>query len=309
MKKLWSIVGIGVGISVVVSGVGMLGFERKMDATREQLAAGGTVIETACGPIEYAERGEGQPVLLLHGAGGGYDQGLLLGERLLGDGYRLIAPSRFGYLGSPVPDDHSLEAQADAYACLLDELGIGGSLPVVAFSAGGPSGLTFALRHPERTSALVMVSAISYMEPSTESSQIEVAINRMVSSDLVYWLSIKLARKQVVSLLGIPPETQASLGEADQATIDRVLDAMLPMSARLDGIGVDQSNRLLDDLPWENIDAPTLVIHARDDALIGFEVGEYAASHVPGARFFPVETGGHFLAGQYEVIQEEIVAF
>ena len=309
MKKLWKTIGIGVGIVMIGSVVGATSFRQKMHAAREQIAAGGTVVETACGVIEYAERGMGQPVLLLHGAGGGYDQGLLLGERMVGDGYRLIAPSRFGYLGTPVPDGYSLEAQADAYACLLDELEIGGPVPVIAFSAGGPSALTFVLRYPERASALVMASAISYMELSTESSRIEAAINRVVSSDLVYWLSITLARDQVVSLLGIPHETQASLSEADQATIDQVLNSMLPMSARMDGIRVDQSNRLPDDLTWEDINTPTLVIHARDDALIGFEVGEYTASHVPDARLFPVESGGHFLAGQHEVIQEEIVAF
>jgi len=84
--------------------------------------------------------GSGPPVLVIHGAGGGYDQGLLLGETLLGQSYRLIAPSRFVYLDSPVPADHPLSAQPNAYACLLDVLALQ-AVPVVAISAGGLSGL------------------------------------------------------------------------------------------------------------------------------------------------------------------------
>src|SRR5512134_1095337 len=136
-----------------------LRFRQDMRAHEERIASGSTIANTPCGVIEYSEQGEGQPVLVIHGAGGGYDQGLLLSEPL-GAGFRVIAPSRFGYLNTPYPDDPSALAQADAYACLLDYLGVK-RVSVVAFSAGGPSALQFALRYPDRTNALVMVSTIS----------------------------------------------------------------------------------------------------------------------------------------------------
>ena len=44
--------------------------------------------------------GEGIPVLELHGIFGGFDQGLLVALPVLGDGFRIFAPSRFGYLGT-----------------------------------------------------------------------------------------------------------------------------------------------------------------------------------------------------------------
>ena len=56
---------------------------------------------------------------------GGFDQGLELGDGLVRAGFRLIAPSRFGYLRTPLPADASAEAQADAHASLLDALGAG----------------------------------------------------------------------------------------------------------------------------------------------------------------------------------------
>ena len=80
------------------------------------------MIETKFGRVEYGDAGRGKPVLLIHGAGGGYDQGLLLGDLFLGGGFRLIGPSRFGYLKSPVPEDSSLEAQVVAFLARVFEM-------------------------------------------------------------------------------------------------------------------------------------------------------------------------------------------
>jgi 2-hydroxy-6-oxonona-2,4-dienedioate hydrolase len=97
---------------------------------------------------------------VIYGAGGDYDQGLLIGELILGEGHRIIAPSRFSYLGAEIPVDPSNEAQADAYSCLLDTLDVERAV-VLGFSTGGPSALQFVLRHPQRTKTLIMAAAIS----------------------------------------------------------------------------------------------------------------------------------------------------
>ena len=52
---------------------------RDLRAARRRLdSLGSQVIETACGPIECTIVGEGFPVLIVHGALGGFDQGLFL---------------------------------------------------------------------------------------------------------------------------------------------------------------------------------------------------------------------------------------
>jgi len=50
--------------------------EATSGATRERVMSGSKVIETKCGPIEYAAGEKVLPCLWVHGAGGGYDQGL-----------------------------------------------------------------------------------------------------------------------------------------------------------------------------------------------------------------------------------------
>ena len=88
----------------------------------QQLEAERSFVESRFGRIEYLSWGEGPPILVIHGAGGGFDQGRLLAKAVGGDGNRWIAVSRFGYLGSGLPSDPSIVAQAGAFAELLDQL-------------------------------------------------------------------------------------------------------------------------------------------------------------------------------------------
>jgi hypothetical protein len=56
---------------------------------------GARIADGTFGPIEYADRGDGLPHLSIHGAGGGWDQGLANGADLVEEGFRVIALSRF----------------------------------------------------------------------------------------------------------------------------------------------------------------------------------------------------------------------
>jgi 2-hydroxy-6-oxonona-2,4-dienedioate hydrolase len=138
-------------------------YRHDMHAAREKLLVVSQVIQTPSSQIEYTSVGDGYPVLMVHGASGGYDQGLILGE-FVGDGFSQIAISRFGYLRTPLPVNASPVAMADAYVDLLDELNIS-KVAVLGISRGGPSSLQFALHYPDRCTALVMLSAISYTPP------------------------------------------------------------------------------------------------------------------------------------------------
>jgi 2-hydroxy-6-oxonona-2,4-dienedioate hydrolase len=154
-----------------------------------QLAHSGRVVETACGPIEYIVSGDGPAVLSIHGAATGYDQGLVLGKFV--PGYTCIAVSRPGHLRTPLATGATPEAQADAYAALLDTLQLA-KVAVICISAGAPSAVQFALRYPERCWALVIVSGVSKrIYPLTFALQI---IYRMLLvSDFVPWLLRSIA--------------------------------------------------------------------------------------------------------------------
>jgi len=72
-------------------------------------------LETRFGTIEYADHGEGLPLLVSHGVLGCHvDSAETLWANLTGPGFRVIAPSRFGYFGSTLPQGGTPADQADA---------------------------------------------------------------------------------------------------------------------------------------------------------------------------------------------------
>ncbi len=127
---LWLVAALAIGAIATY-----LAYSRDMHSTRDRLAAGSQVVTTRHSPIEYTEWGQGPAVLVIHGAGGGYDQGVSIARAFGGEGFRWISPSRFGYLRTPLPADASTAAQADAFADLLDALNIK-RVAILAFSGG-----------------------------------------------------------------------------------------------------------------------------------------------------------------------------
>jgi hypothetical protein len=113
-------------------------FAHDLATARARLVGRSKTVATSFGTLEYAEMGEDEPVLVVHGAEGGFDQGIDMTGALAGRGYRLIAPSRFGYLRLTIASNPTTAMQADAYAQLLDHLGID-KVPLLAtrLSAGG----------------------------------------------------------------------------------------------------------------------------------------------------------------------------
>jgi pimeloyl-ACP methyl ester carboxylesterase len=138
--------------------LGVIRYRRDLRRDQNRLAAiRRAVIDTGFGRVEYTQDGDGPPVLIVHGVLGGCDFGIGPGRASIPAGYRIISPSRFGYLGSPMPTDPSPASQADAFAALLDHLELADAA-VVGFSAGSSSTLQLALRHPNRVSRLMLIS-------------------------------------------------------------------------------------------------------------------------------------------------------
>ena len=187
-------------------------FDHDIKAASAQAALGGVLIDTRCGPIEYQEAGTGAPLLMVHGSGGGHDQGIAFAGNLAQRGIRVIAMSRFGYLRTPMPADASPAAQADAHVCLLDALGIA-KAAVLGGSAGGPSALQMAIRHPDRVSALVLLVPLAYKPTAVADSAkplapwAEAMLMRLIGSDFLFWVGLHVARDQVIRyVLATPPD-------------------------------------------------------------------------------------------------------
>lgn len=309
--RLRNVAGILSATAGAASLVAYARYRREMRDIRAAVESGGTIALSDAGPIEYAETGEGEPMLVIHGAGGGYDQGLLIG-RGLGAGFRLIAPSRFGYLRTPVPENSSAAAQADAHAALLDALLVERAI-VVAASAGGPSAIELALRHPERVKALVLLVPRTY-DP-TDAVGVDQSIRSQVvlrviegSADFLFWLAVRVSRASVVRFLGVPPELEAGASDEDRAHVDEVIRSIQPLSVRVRGIAVDGSLELAA-WPLERIDVPTLIVSAEDDLFHTLPGARFTAEHIPGAELQVLESGGHLMLGHAQRVRRLVADF
>lgn len=267
---------------------------RDMKLAYERVQQKGAVIESPFGDIEYTEGGSDLPVLVIHGSGGGYDQGELIARAVLGDGFRWITPSRFGYLRSTFRDGATWDEQAHAYAYLLDHLGID-RVAVVAMSQGGPSALLFALLHPERISSLTLVSC--GVAPASTHEQVQAdekgrTLTSIFRSDLPYWAISWLFKKQFMELMGANDSVIDSMTAAQRELVERIIDYMNPASLRSAGVAFD-NKAVMPGKRIAAIETPTLVLHAKDDTLQLYHNAEFAAATIPNVKLVSFDRGGH----------------
>jgi pimeloyl-ACP methyl ester carboxylesterase len=261
----------------------------RADITRD-LKTHSVVVQTARGPVEYASIGSGYPALWLHGTPGGYDQVYeatkLTIERGQPQLLRVIAPSRPGYLRTPLSVGATPEQQADAYKALLDALEVD-KVVVIGGSGGGPSALRFALQYPERCTALVLVSAITQkLEEDTTSTGL---FERLFQTEIGRWLFGGLFLDSLERI--DPPDPKArALGEI-------VLESTYPFAARDAGRlnDGDQYSRL-PRWPLADIKCPTLIVHGTADTTVPFRHAQFAHEQIAGSRLEAFDGGDHFIS-------------
>jgi pimeloyl-ACP methyl ester carboxylesterase len=295
------------------------------------------VAQTARGLVQYALAGSGEPVLVLHGGVGGWDQGMMLGLDLFGPHDRwstydsvfshesaardlrvqIVAPSRAGYLATPLSAGRTVADAADACAALLDSLAVRKVL-VVGVSGGGPTALQFALRHPDRIRGLLLVAAITkhHRQPGRTTDS---PAGRLIFADafgpvldFIVWAGLGLShlatrrfvrmvlrtcevgdaahfRDRVASILRCPEQLRWLRG---------LCGSIFPLSPRKAGLANDLAQFAgLDESPAEyaRIACPTLIMHGRLDGNVPIEHANWVASAVPGAQLEVIESCGHML--------------
>ena len=244
------------------------------------------------------EKAAVEALLSIHGLYGGYDQAFE-NVQSFSSRYRIIAPSRFGYLGSSVKGEGTPREQAEAYAELLDRLEIERAF-VLGVSAGGTPAIRFALDFPERTKGLILYcSAAPWNERPARIPRL-MGPPPIVNRDLPMWLAFPLYRR----VYGMGAD---------------VVRGMLPLSRRKEGADLDAriTNRDMavrfEEYPIEELRVPVLLLHARDDRVAPFEApaGQVEGSlhRYPNLEKKIFETGGHFMAGHSEEIDAAVLNF
>lgn len=263
--------------------------------SKERLVAyGAETVHLSYGNMSYVDTGEGETILSVHGIFGGYDQAYDTCKDFSFD-YRIIAPSRFGYLGSDILGKGTPAEQATTYVELLDKLGID-KVYLLATSAGGSVAIRFALDYPERTKGLILYcSAMPFTEKPEKYSEYA-GPPAFLCNDFTMFLISPLFDP----IMGMEPST---------------IYSMLPVGDRKNGVVLDASvtnldmARNYDDYRIEELQVPTLVFHAKDDKLASYTDTEKAVKRFSNCTFISFESGGHLMEGYREEIKEAVSKF
>ena len=302
------------GGMTLASGAYALGaYRAAMAATEASLARRSSVIETRAGAVEYAVAGRGSPLMMIHGSGGGFDQGLLFAHRLRENGFQIVAPSRFGYLRSDLPDNASPAQQADVLAQLLDHLDLE-RIAVAGGSAGALTAAEFALRHPDRCSHLVLIvpaANLTGRDPVEFTALQRLAVETLLESDFWFWSVSSLAPNQLLrTVLATDPVLLNRVSADERARAGLILDGLLPVSRKLSGLRADgywagSKSRTA----FERIAVPTLILSCEDDLFGTAATARLLAQRILGARLTVYPEGGHIWLGHDADMAQEISEF
>ncbi len=313
-KRKWKrvavlLAGFALAVVVLVYVVAQVDFRRWRRSRHMALRSGSKLAQTNQGTVEYATRGQGPAILIMHGGMGGYDQALAIGESL--EGFHIVAPSRPGYLRTELNVGPTYEEQARACAALLDSLGIG-RVAVLGVSAGGPPALQFAAQYPDRTWAVVLISAITkeWIRPTREASMFRRVTDRVFGRDFADWLMARAVMRFPEGLL--LHEGNLLLSAEDREILDQnpeKLQTLMDLAAKTGPCSLRYEGWVNDDVQYAHlgerdplpISAPTLVIHGTADALVDFSHAESVIRRIQNSELVATKGAGHLpLITQFE---------
>lgn len=244
----------------------------------------------------------GEPVFYFHGA---------LGSRLEAEtadsiaedlGIRLIISDRPGYGDSDPQDNFELLDWPDMILQLANKLNIN-KFSIIGFSLGSNFALACAHCIPDRLLSISLIASLAPYE--TEVMQKHISADFKPLYDLA--LTNKEAALQQVSQMATSPEdiytsVYSSLSECDKTLFDiehiqTHYKKSLTLAFKNGVLG------LINDLqnitrPWQfdldNIELPIDVWHGRDDASVGYAIGEYVSRKLKNSSFHPQDNSGHY---------------
>jgi pimeloyl-ACP methyl ester carboxylesterase len=214
-------------------------------------------------------------------------------------GYHVVAVDLPGYGKSDKPASfpYTMEAMADVVLEVADALRVEKPI-LVGHSMGGQTSLSYAIRYPERLSALVLVSPAGFEKFSWKE---KAWFERVMSTELIksatevgIWGSVRQG-----NFMNWRPELEWLIEERVRVAKSPEFDAYAYANVRTVK-GLAHNDFVRDNL--HHVTVPTVIIYGTDDRLIpnpflhGGEtrdIMEYGASRIPGAKLVPLKGCGH----------------
>ncbi|MNB76953.1 2-hydroxy-6-oxo-6-(2'-aminophenyl)hexa-2,4-dienoic acid hydrolase [compost metagenome] len=267
--------------------------------------------------IEYTIAGTGKPILLFHGGHSNCHEELGY-KNLLKQGYSIITPSRAGYGKTSKKLGLSLNTACETYLQLINHLNINKVL-IIAVSAGGPSGITFASLYPHRVSCLVLQSAVSKEWHSPKGSTYRVAklLFHPVTEKYTWKIVSSLSRrfpnfmvKQMASTFSKLSLSQI-MQQFDQEDIEQFV-AMVQRQRSGHGFMLDlEQSAAFAPSELQRISSPTLIMHSKNDKVVLPEHAFTAHHLIPKSKLCLLDSWGHliWLGSEAQTVDKKLNEF
>jgi pimeloyl-ACP methyl ester carboxylesterase/DNA-binding CsgD family transcriptional regulator len=202
-------------------------------------------------------------------------------------------------------EDLSLDARVADLEAVIDAAGLE-RVSLLGMSQSGPVAVAYAARHPERVSHLILFATYArgrlMRDPSPSARE---HAELMISLIRMGWAQNQPAFRRLFTTLFIPGATAEQMQWFDdlQRVTTEPETAVRIRHAR----NHDDVTRAATEVA-----SPTLVVHAREDALAPFSEGRMLATLIPGARFVPLESPNHILLADepaWQQFRAELHAF
>lgn len=201
-------------------------------------------------------------------------------------------------------DEISFEAFVRDLEVVVDALGLG-RFPLLGMSQGCAVSIAYAVRHPERVSALVLLGGYAAGWRIGASAEERERREAVMTLTRLGWGTPNSAYRHIFSQTFMPDGTPEELAWFDE--FQRQTTSSENAVRFQDAFGDIDVRHLL-----SQVRAPTLVLHARDDQRITLEQGRELAIGIPGARFVSLESRSHIILGHepaWSVCMAEIDRF
>ena len=252
-------------------------------------------VPTSRGPVEVAEAGQGDALLVVHGMPGDWRQAPTVAEDL-SDQARVLLVSRPGYGRTPLRVGRTPQDQATAYVALLDALGIDRAV-VLGISGGGPSSFAFASLFPERCRGLLLCCAVTphLMTPPAAMRRLAAVPGAWRAAAGLARLLARAGGPKPLDLSVLTPVERSLASDPEVLADLHRFETERPLTMR--GVGLRNDTCQLADrreIAWSAGGlVPTVVLHGDHDEVVPLVHAEAFAAAIPGARLEVLQGYGH----------------
>lgn len=185
------------------------------------------------------------------------------------------------------PEDISYELFVQDIESVADAAGLQ-RFAIYGLSQGAAVAISYAVRHPERVSALILHGgyARGRLKRDNLTDDDRLKVESLTNLIRTGWGQDNPAFRQMFTTMFIPGASSELMDSFNEmmsvATEPGVAAKIFEVNSRIDVSDI-----------LHQVQAPTLIVHGRGDAVSPFEEGRRMAASIPGARLIELDTANH----------------